>query len=129
MGRPWKAGALNVALFLAAHFRKGPGIIRLLCDAGGQIDARWESVRDWLLDSVALTPADWLGKRDAEREELLRVAGMDESASLILQMEHMGATPLIWSARRHGRVHPFMECGADLLAADARGRTAVHHCC
>ncbi len=128
MGRPWKEGALNVALFLAAHFRKGPGIIRLLCEAGGQIDARWESVRDWLLDSVALTPADWVAKRDAEQQELLRVAGMDESASLILQMEHTGATPLIWSARRHGRVHPWIEGGADLLAADARGRTALHHC-
>lgn len=128
VGKPWAQDALNVALFLAAQFRKGPSIIRLLCEAGGQIDARWESVRDWLLDGVGLSPDDWLAERDPERQEWLRVAGMDESARLILEREHTGATPLIWSARDRGRIQPWIECGADPLAADAGGRTALHHC-
>lgn len=129
VGKPWKEGDLNAALFLAAHFKKGSAIIRTICEAGARIDARWETMRDWLLDSAALTPADWYGKNGTARKELLTLAGLDQSAELLLEMELPGATPLIHAAasRLRGRVDPWIECGADPLAVDARGRTALHY--
>lgn len=111
MGQPWQPGDLDTALFLAAHFKKGPAIIRLLCSAGAHIDARWQNVRDWLHSAASLPDT------------------LDESASLILQMKHPGATPLIRAALLpDGRVDPWIACGAASPATDARGRTALHYC-
>lgn len=122
MGKPWKEGDLNAALFLAAHFKKGPAIIRALCGAGGQIDARWETVRDWLLNSVALARTDWSGRSDAERNEMLLAAGLDQSASLIMQVELPGATPLIYAAASR------FSTGAGAAVDGMRRRSACCRC-
>ncbi len=131
MGKPWRSSHLNAGLFLAAKSKKGAEQIRLLCEAGGQIDCRLEEVQTELLAEAGLARGDLNGLSQNEREEFLTLAGMGESGHLIALWEHEGATPLIVAAASFsgGRLAPWVECGADVAAADATGQTALHWCC
>lgn len=131
MGKPWAAADLNGALFLAAQFKKGPSHVRLLCAAGGKVDCRLEAVQTELLNRVALRPSDLAGLSWNGKKALLAEAEMHDSVMAVVLMHHPGATPLLAAAaiQTGGRLGPWIEEGADVAAADAGGRTALHWCC
>lgn len=131
MGGPWRGSHLNAGLFLAARSKKGAAQIRLVCEAGGQIDCRLEEVQAELLGEVGLSPNDLKGMSRNEREEFLALTEMDETLRMIALREHPGATPLILATASFGggRLGPWIECGADVTATDGDGKTALHWAC